>query len=701
MYSFLNQTIKYFKGVGPYRASLLEKEAGIMSVEDLLRYYPNKYIDRTRVYKVQELEEGMASVQVIGQLLYLYETGIGRRKRLEGVLDDGTGTIRLVWFGGIGHMKKVLQLKSYYVVFGKPSLFREEMTMSHPEISLYQGAEALASQSRLHPAYPMTEAMRNGGVTSALLEQLVLSAFQHLRMEDVPDTLPKVLLHKYELMGLYPSLKQIHLPSDNDLLEQARHRLKFEELFYVQLEILDYAHKRTRSSAGLRFPLVGSVFHLFYREHLPFALTEAQKRVVREIWADMNSGLQMNRLLQGDVGSGKTLVALMSMLIAQGNGYQSCMMAPTEILAEQHYNTLMRFLEGMDIHVALLTGSVQGKRRTSILQEVSRGEVNILVGTHALLGDKVDFHQLGLAVIDEQHRFGVEQRASLWKKNSISPHILVMTATPIPRTLAMTVYGDLTVSVIDELPPGRKPVKTCHGYHETEKDYLQLVASEIQKGRQAYFVYPLIEESEKSDMLDLESGYQHLCEVFPQWRIGRLHGKMKDSEKNSIMEEFKAGKMDVLVSTTVIEVGVDVPNASVMVVMNANRFGLSQLHQLRGRVGRGADQSYCLLVTGYQLSETSRRRIEIMLESSDGFYIAEEDLKLRGPGVLDGTQQSGVFFDLKLSNVIRDGDLMAQARNAAMDILSQDPDKSLPSYAIVWDTLAKMRKNRIDLSNIS
>ncbi|MBP3774259.1 MAG: ATP-dependent DNA helicase RecG [Bacteroidaceae bacterium] len=701
MYDVLSQDVKYLKGVGPKRSVLLKNEAGISSLHDLLYYLPYKYIDRSHIYKISEVQDGMANIQIIAQIKTIYENGRGRKRRLEALVDDGTGVLRLVWFNGINYIHKRLEINKPYLIFGKPTEFNHEVNIAQPEMTLLTSSVEIDTMARLRPVYSLTESMRNAGITSSVIEQLVANVFEKLDTFKIPETLPEYFRKKYSLMDIEKALHIIHFPENTEVLPEAERRLKFEELFYVQLEILNYANQRTRKYEGFVFSRIGDHFIKFYHESLPFDLTNAQKRVIREIRKDLGSGRQMNRLLQGDVGSGKTIVALMTMLIAIDNGYQACIMAPTEILSEQHYYNVSRMLSMLNVRVELLTGAVIGKRRKQILEDVANGEIDILVGTHALLGDIVNFKNLGMAIIDEQHRFGVEQRAKLWKKNTNPPHILVMTATPIPRTLAMTVYGDLSVSVIDELPPGRKAVQTLHFYEENKEKLIQLVRSEIASGRQVYFVYPLIEESEKADMKDLENGYEQICQLFADMNVGKLHGRMKDDEKNTVMELFKDHQLDILVSTTVIEVGVDVPNASVMVIVNANRFGLAQLHQLRGRVGRGAEQSFCILLTGYKLSEVARRRLEIMVDSTDGFFIAEEDLKLRGPGVLEGTQQSGVIFELKLANVIKDNDLLVEARTAAQELLLSDPEKQNSINDIIWQQLAEKKKNKVNLSNIS
>lgn len=701
MYDILSQDVMYLKGVGPHRAKVLNKELGISSLKDLLYYFPHKYIDRSRIYRINELQEGMATVQVVARIKLFNEEGRGRKRRLEALCDDGTGVVKLVWFGGVTYIRRHLQLDRPYLIFGKPSVFNHEINIVQPEMTSVTQTADLQSYAKLRPVYSITEPMRSVGLTSNVMEQIIGAALSRLGNGQIAETLPPYLITRHHLMGLDEALHVIHSPENMQRLPEAQRRLKFEELFYVQLDIVHYAAQRSRRYKGFVFSRIGDKFLGFYHHNLPFELTGAQKRVIREIRHDLGSGIQMNRLLQGDVGSGKTIVATMTMLIALDNGYQACLLAPTEILAEQHYATVSRLLHDLGIRVELLTGAIQGKRRQHIIEGIADGGVHIIIGTHAILYDAVVFRNLGLAVIDEQHRFGVEQRAKLWLKNDNPPHVLVMTATPIPRTLAMTVYGDLSVSVIDELPPGRKAIETRHVYENSTEQLVNLVRHELEEGRQAYFVYPLIKESEKSDLKDLEAGFKRVGELFPEMRVGKMHGKMKDEEKNAIMDRFKRGELQILVSTTVIEVGVDVPNASVMVIENANRFGLAQLHQLRGRVGRGAKQSYCLLVTGYKLSDTSRKRLEIMTDSTDGFEIAEEDLKLRGPGDLEGTQQSGIVFDLKLANVIRDSDLLEEAREAATQVVKSDPDKNLPQNQVLWAQLAQRRKTNVNWSEIS
>ena len=626
------------------------------------------------------------------------EIGAGRGKRLVAHFTDGTGVADLVWFQGIKFALSKYKPNTEYVVFGKPTIYGGRVNIAHPEIDI--DANINLSEMGMQPHYNTTEKMKKSGLNSSAIRKLINNLLE-LIVEPLPETLPNWLINRENLMPLTDALITIHSPKTVDSLRRAQHRLKFEELFYVQLNICRYSAARNKRFKGLMFSKVGDFFNRFYSECLPFALTEAQKRVVREIRRDTCSGVQMNRLLQGDVGSGKTMVALMSMLLAIDNGFQACIMAPTEILAEQHFTNISRYLNTIGMNVELLTGSVKGKRREAILNGLVGGNVNILVATHAVLEDTVMFARLGLVVIDEQHRFGVAQRAKLWSKNSNPPHVLVMTATPIPRTLAMTLYGDLDVSIIDELPPGRKPIKTVHKFDNTHVDIYAFLDEELKKGRQVYVVYPLIEESEKIDLKNLEDGYKIICDRFQGYSVSKVHGKMKPAEKDAEMQRFKRGETRIMVSTTVIEVGVDVPNASVMVIENAERFGLSQLHQLRGRVGRGADQSFCILVTGYKLSEDTRKRIDIMVDSNDGFEIAEADLKLRGPGDIEGTQQSGIAFDLKLANLARDGMLIEQVRNIAKEIIAKDSDLVQPENQLLARELRRLKKSPFDWSSIS
>nr|WP_262912069.1 ATP-dependent DNA helicase RecG [Bacteroides caecigallinarum] len=694
-----SRDIKFLPGVGPHRAEILEKELGIRSFRDLLYHFPYKYVDRSRIYRISEIDGTMPYIQLKGQILSFETFGEGRQRRLVAHFSDGTGVADLVWFQGIKFVSGKYRCREEYIVFGKPTVFGGRVNIAHPDIDSADGVTL--SAMGLRPYYNTTERMKRMNISSGAIEKLVANLFAVIGDDAVEETLSGGIISANGLMPLMEALRNVHFPRNPEVLRRAQYRLKFEELFYIQLNILRFSRERRNRFGGIVFGRVGENFNTFYSEYLPFSLTGAQKRVVREMRRDMGSGRQMNRLLQGDVGSGKTLVALMAMLIATDNGCQACMMAPTEILASQHYETLCRFLDGMSVRVELLTGSVKGKKRETILRDLMAGTVNILVGTHAVIEDTVGFASLGLVIIDEQHRFGVEQRARLWAKNRVLPHVLVMTATPIPRTLAMTLYGDLDVSVIDELPPGRKPVTTVHRFDSTRASMYEFVREQLRMGRQAYIVYPLIQESEKMDIRNLEDGYATVCEVFPEYRISRVHGKMKPAEKDEEMRRFVQGETQIMVATTVIEVGVNVPNASVMVIENAERFGLSQLHQLRGRVGRGADQSYCILMTGYKLSEETRKRIQIMVDTNDGFEIAEADLKLRGPGDIEGTQQSGVAFDLKIANLARDGQLLQYVREVAERIIDDDPQASRPENAVVWRHLAEIRKRNVDWSAIS
>ena len=698
MFDLATRDIKYLPGVGPQRAAVLEKELGIRSLHDLLYYFPYKYIDRSRLYYVHEIDGNMPYIQLRGQILSFEEAGEGYRKRLVAHFSDGTGVVDLVWFQGQKYVTGRYKVRTPYIVFGKPTVFGGRVNIAHPDID--PADELVLSNMGLQPYYNTTERMKRGSLNSRAIEKLVTN-LRDLIKEPLPETLPDYIIEKNHLVSLTEALMNIHFPKTPEDLRRAQFRLKFEELFFVQLNILRYMKERQQRYCGFVFSKVGDVFNTFYSQNLPFELTGAQKRVIKEIRKDMGCGRQMNRLLQGDVGSGKTLVALMSMLIALDNGFQACMMAPTEILASQHYETVTRMLYGMDVRVELLTGSVKGKRRTEILNGVLTGQVHILIGTHAVLEDTVSFARLGMAVIDEQHRFGVAQRAKLWQKNTTPPHVLVMTATPIPRTLAMTLYGDLDVSIIDELPPGRKPIRTVHQFDNRRASLYADIRRQIQEGRQIYIVYPLIKESEKMDLKNLEDGYQTICEVFPEYKVCKVHGQMKPAEKDAEMQRFVTGETQIMVATTVIEVGVNVPNASVMVIENAERFGLSQLHQLRGRVGRGADQSYCILVTGYKLSEDTRKRIDIMVQTNDGFEIAEADLKLRGPGDLEGTQQSGVAFDLRIANITRDAQLLQYVREIARQVVEADPEGIAPHHAMMWARLRQMRKTDVNWSDIS
>ena len=699
MLNILDQDVMYLPGVGPKKKEILSKELGIQTWRDLLEHFPYKYVDRSRIYRISEISGDMPFVQIRGRMLGYDEYAMGaRKKRIVGHFSDGHGVVDLVWFQGAQYIYKNYPIGKELIVFGRPTVYGGRYQFAHPDID--NASQLQLSDMGMQPYYMTTERMKKAGINSRAMEKMTKTLVTKLP-ETLPETLPPYITGPLHLISRLEALRQIHYPHNAREMQQARYRLKFEELFYVQLNILRYASDHRRKYRGYIFSRAGAQLNDFYRNHLPFDLTNAQKRVVREIRDDMASGRQMNRLLQGDVGSGKTLVALMAMLIAIGNGYQACIMAPTEILAEQHLATIRQMLGDMDIHVELLTGVVKGRRRADILDRLSKGEIDILVGTHAVIEDAVVFARLGLAVVDEQHRFGVAQRARLWAKSEMPPHILVMTATPIPRTLAMTLYGDLDVSVIDELPPGRKPIQTLHKYDTQTTSLYQGIRQQIDSGRQVYIVYPLIEESEKSDLKNLEDGFEAMREIFPQYRLSKVHGRMKPKDKDAEMQRFASGETQILVATTVIEVGVNVPNASVMVILDAQRFGLSQLHQLRGRVGRGAEQSYCILVTTFKLSEETRKRIDIMCETNDGFRIAEADLKLRGPGDLEGTQQSGIAFDLKIADIARDGQIVQLAREQAQAIIDRDPECSSNEYKMLWDRLKELRKSNVNWSAIS
>ncbi len=698
MFDLTTRDIKYLSGVGPQKAAVLNKELEIYSLHDLLYYFPYKYVDRSRIYYIHEIDGNMPYIQLKGKILGFETFGEGRQRRLLAHFSDGTGVVDLVWFQGIKYVTNKYKLHEEYIVFGKPTVFNGRINVAHPDID--SPADLKLSSMGLQPYYNTTEKMKRSFLNSHAIEKMMATVIGQIQ-EPLSETLSPKLIADHHLMSLTDALRNIHFPSNPELLRKAQYRLKFEELFYVQLNILRYAKDRQRKYRGYVFETVGEIFNTFYSKNLPFELTGAQKRVLREIRQDVGCGKQMNRLLQGDVGSGKTLVALMSMLMALDNGFQACMMAPTEILANQHYDTIRELLFGMDVRVELLTGSVKGKKREAILAGLLTGDVHILIGTHAVIEDTVNFASLGLAVIDEQHRFGVAQRARLWSKSVQPPHVLVMTATPIPRTLAMTLYGDLDVSVIDELPPGRKPIATIHQFDNRRESLYRSVRKQIEEGRQVYIVYPLIKESEKIDLKNLEEGYLHICEEFPDCKVCKVHGKMKPAEKDAQMQLFISGDAQIMVATTVIEVGVNVPNASVMIIENAERFGLSQLHQLRGRVGRGADQSYCILVTTYKLTEETRKRLEIMVRTNDGFEIAEADLKLRGPGDLEGTQQSGIAFDLKIADIARDGQLLQYVRTIAEEITDVDPGGVLPENAILWQQLRALRKTNVNWAAIS
>ncbi len=714
-------------------------------------YYPYKYIDKSKIHKICEIDGNMPYVQLVGQILSFDELGEGSGKRIVAHFSDGTGIIDLIWFKGLKYVSNSIAVLKPTLVFGKPAVFNNRLQIAHPEMEdvpesmremarttgdLFEGPTTQVTYTNqasfsFKPVYNTSEKMKKGFLNSSAIVKMMANMFKLLNTP-FEETLPAYIVDHYKLLSYDEAIRNIHFPQTPELLRRAQARLKFEELFYIQLNILRYTKNRKLKYKGIVFSTIGEVFNSFYSNYLPFSLTGAQKRVIKEVRADMKSGKQMNRLLQGDVGSGKTLVALMCSLIAIDNGHQACIMAPTEILAEQHLETIRGFLKDMPLKVELLTGSIKGKKREAILQELLRGDIDILVGTHAVIEDNVMFHKLGLVVIDEQHRFGVAQRAKLWQKNTIPPHVLVMTATPIPRTLAMTLYGDLDVSVIDELPPGRKPIKTIHKFDAHREQIYSMMRHELSIGRQIYIVYPLIQDKDKYapntedgdysfesrdganiltpkarkkqeslDLKNLEDGYEQICEAFPEYRVSKVHGKLKPAEKEAEMEAFASGRTQILVATTVIEVGVNVPNASVMIIENAERFGLSQLHQLRGRVGRGADQSYCILVTKYEISNTTRKRIQIMVDSTDGFVIAEEDLKLRGPGDLEGTQQSGMAFDMKIANLARDGQILTYARTAAQDVIDNDPEERNTQNEILWRHLAETKKNNINWGAIS
>ena len=697
--NILDQDIMYLTGVGPNRKKMLSKELGIETYGDLLEYYPYKYVDRSKVYTVHELTGDMPFVQVVGRILSFETFEMGPRKeRVVAHFTDGTGIMDLVWFNGGKYAKQNYKIGTKYLIFGRPGVFNNRIQVQHPDIDLAEKVEL--SAMGMQPYYNTTEKMKKAGMNSRAVERLVKTLLSVLK-DPLPETIPDFITTPLHLMSRDQALRNLHYPQDTKELDRARVRMKFEELFFVQLNILRYASDQRRKYRGYVFNRIGNIFNTFYHQNLPFPLTGAQKRVMHEIRQDMCSGRQMNRLLQGDVGSGKTLVALMTMLIALDNGFQACIMAPTEILAEQHLQTIKAFLKDMPVRVELLTGIVKGKKRQEILDGLLTGDVQILVGTHAVIEDTVQFAQLGMVVVDEQHRFGVAQRAKLWSKSTNPPHVLVMTATPIPRTLAMTLYGDLDVSVIDELPPGRKPIRTSHVFDTRMTSLYNGIRQQIHEGRQVYIVFPLIEESEKIDLKNLEQGFEVLRQAFPEFRLSKVHGKMKPKDKEEEMQKFVSGETQILVATTVIEVGVNVPNASVMVILDAQRFGLSQLHQLRGRVGRGADQSFCILVTPFKLSEDTRKRIDIMCETNDGFRIAEADLKLRGPGDLEGTQQSGMAFDLKIADIARDGQIVQMARNEAQKIIDDDPLCQSPKYQLLWNRLRELRKTNINWSAIS
>ncbi len=694
MNSLSQRDIKFLKGVGPKRAELLQKELGITTFYDLLTHYPTHYLDRTKVYRIRELNEEMSMVQVRGRFVTFTVRGEGAKARLVGLFSDGHSTMEVVWFRQIRKLKDAYQTATDYILFGKPTYYNGIAQMVHPEVD---SPSSLAAVSGLRGVYPLTEKLRNGGFSSRTFHTMAMNVIA--ATSSINDPMPAEIVTRNGLMPLREALTAIHNPRTHQEAARARERLKFDELFYLQLDILRYAKGRKQTIGGYRFSRIGDYFNRFYFEQLPFELTGAQKRVIKEIRADMGSGRQMNRLLQGDVGSGKTLVALLCMLIALDNGMQACLMAPTEILATQHFETLRSLTAPLGISVALLTGSTPMARRREIHAGLMDGTIHILVGTHAVLEDPVEFSRLGFAVIDEQHRFGVAQRARLWGKSHMPPHVLVMTATPIPRTLAMTVYGDLDVSIIDQLPPGRKPVVTLLRYDENREQVYRAIGTQLNQGRQVYIVHPLIKDNDKLALKSLEEGYETICNVFPQRKVAFVHGQMKPSEKDYQMQLFASGQADILVATTVIEVGVNVPNASVMVIENAERFGLSQLHQLRGRVGRGADQSYCILMSKRTIGRDTRKRLEIMTSTSDGFLIAEADMKLRGPGDIEGTMQSGLAFDLKIASLAADGQIMTLARREAETILDHDP--TLAAHPALTSRLKALFARNLDWSRIS
>ncbi len=697
---FPDTPVEYLKGVGPKRAELLRKELGISSFGDLLEYYPFRYVDRSRIQAIKDIDNDQAYVQLIGRIVHVQMIGKGPAARMVAVLKDQTGEIELVWFNGIKWIRDKLVPDVDFLVFGKPAWFNGKFNIPHPEIDL-ASEQALSVTEALQPFYSSSEKLKSKGFNSKGFSRVMRNLIDQVK-GNLPETLPADIIARFRFISREEAMSHIHFPADSAMLQKAQFRLRFEELFFIQLNLLKLKLIRNKKITGLTFPTIGTFFNDFYHHNLPFELTAAQKRVLREIRADVGSGKQMNRLLQGDVGSGKTLVAVMSMLMALDNHYQACLMAPTEILAGQHFESISRFLEGMNVQCDLLTGSVPAARRRSIHERLRNGELHILVGTHALIEEEVQFHNLGLVVIDEQHRFGVAQRARLWEKRDVPPHVLVMTATPIPRTLAMTIYGDLDISVIDELPPGRKPVRTYHFSDSARLRVFGFMKEEIRKGRQVYVVYPLIQESEALDLKDLMDGYESIVREFPlpQYAVSIVHGRLKAADKDYEMQRFIKKETQIMVATTVIEVGVDIPNASVMVIENAERFGLSQLHQLRGRVGRGADQSYCILMTGNKLTSEGRMRIETMVRTTDGFEIAEADLKIRGPGDLEGTQQSGMIL-LRIADLVRDEKLLTMARNEAIALLDRDPGLSKSESQPVREQLQRMKKLRTNWGMIS
>lgn len=688
--------ITYLTGVGPKRAELLKKELGIATFYDLLYFFPSRYVDRSRIYRIAELDSESAYIQLKGRFVSFTQHGEGAKKRLQGLFSDGTGTIDVVWFNRIKSISDMYRTGMEYILFGKPSVFNGRINMVHPEIEVYKPDN---EPHGLRGIYTLPDKLRNKGISSKTIQQLVANLLA--KVAYIPETLPNNVAGQFKLMNLREALVNIHMPENLTKLKDAKFRLKFEELFLIQLNILRYSKNRNAKIRGLVFRHIGEYFNRFYNEVLPFPLTGAQKRVLKEIRADVGSGRQMNRLLQGDVGSGKTIVAMMTALMAVDNNYQTCMMAPTEILATQHYESLSAMGSKIGLRVELLTGSTKKSKRDEIHQGLLDGSIHLLIGTHAVIEDNVNFKQLGMVIIDEQHRFGVAQRAKLWNKNLNPPHVLVMTATPIPRTLAMTVYGDLDVSVIDELPPGRKPIQTLLRYENSRESVNRDIYKELRAGRQVYIVYPLIQENEKLDLKNLENGYEYVRQTFRDFKVSFVHGKMTPAEKDYQMQQFASNATQILVATTVIEVGVNVPNASVMVIENAERFGLSQLHQLRGRVGRGAEQSYCILMTKPEIAKNTRRRLEIMTETTDGFLIAEADMQLRGPGDIEGTQQSGIAFNMRIANLATDGQILTVARDAANALLDKDPELALPENQILVEQLHKHFDKTVNWSRIS
>lgn len=695
----LTDNVQYVPKIGVKRAGILFAELKIKTVEDLLMHFPYRYIDVRTFYPISSLSDNMPYVQIKGQIVSFETKGKGRGKRLVAEFTDGKGFMELVWFSNEKYVTQTYKPDEEYIVFGKPKRYGAIFSMAHPEIEVFKGNNPRADIG-FKTMYNTTETMKNHYLNSSVVRELIANLLTTVQL-NIPETLPQYLIDKYKLLSRAEAIYNIHLPHNQTLLDAAIRRLKFEELFYIQMSILRQSVERQEKSEGFVMKHIGKHFNDFYKHHLPFSLTNAQKRVVKEIYTDLKSGKQMNRLLQGDVGSGKTIVALLSCLMAVDNGFQACIMAPTEILATQHYNGISKLTQNLGININLLIGSTKKKERIQIHDQLENGQLNILIGTHALIEDNVQFHNLGIVMIDEQHRFGVAQRAKLWTKNIQPPHILVMTATPIPRTLAMTLYGNLDISVIDELPPGRKPIQTYHYYDNKRKELYKFIRRQIEQQSQIYVVYPLIQDSEKLDLKSLEDGYNTMCEVFPDLTIDFLHGKMTPAEKDDRMARFKNGQTDILMSTTVIEVGVDVPNASVMIIESAERFGLSQLHQLRGRVGRGADQSYCILMSSFKLSDNSLRRLQIMTETNNGFDIAEADLTLRGPGELEGTAQSGLPFDLHIANLAQDGIILQTARDISKQILERDPHLENSHNTIIAQRLTELNRKEVNWSEIS